>query len=74
MRGGLLAAAVGIACGAAAALAVGRAVSSVLFGVVATDRTTFVVAAAALFGIAAFACWLPARRAARISFAELLGR
>ena len=39
---------------------------SMLFGVEAMDPGTFWAVAAILCGIAALACWLPARRAARV--------
>ena len=67
MRGGLAMCGLGILCGLGAALALGRTLSSVLYGVVAHDARTLLVSAAALFAAAALACWLPARRATRIS-------
>ncbi len=67
MSGGLSMCALGILCGVGAALALGRALASVLFGVAAHDPRTLLASAAALFAAAAFACWLPARRATRIS-------
>jgi putative ABC transport system permease protein len=67
MRGGLLICTVGILAGLGAALALGRALSSVLYGVGADDPLTFLATAAVLFAAAAFACWLPARRVTRIS-------
>ncbi len=67
MRGGLSMCAAGILCGVAAALALGRALSSVLYGVAAHDPPTLVATAIALLAAATLACWLPARRATRIS-------
>ncbi len=67
MRGGLLICTVGILVGLGAALALGRALSGVLFGVGASDPITFALAAAVLFVVAVYACWLPARRVTRIS-------
>lgn len=67
MRGGLVLCIVGILCGIAAALALGRALSSVLYGVAAHDPLTLIATTVALFTAAAVACWLPARRATRIS-------
>jgi putative ABC transport system permease protein len=56
----------GIAIGGAAALALGRTLSGVLFGIDAQDPATFAATGAALLAIALVACWLPARRATRI--------
>ena len=67
MRGSLLTCAAGIVCGIGAALALGRTLAGVLYGVGARDPLTFLATAAALFAAAALACWLPARRATRIS-------
>jgi predicted permease len=57
---------VGIAVGLAAALALTRVMSSLLFGVGATDPATFVIISLALVGVAALASYIPARRATRI--------
>jgi putative ABC transport system permease protein len=63
---GLRLAAIGIAIGISAALATSRALSTLLFGISATDPGTFVTAAVAL-GVAAIAAvYGPARRAGRI--------
>jgi predicted lysophospholipase L1 biosynthesis ABC-type transport system permease subunit len=67
MRGSLRMCAAGVLCGIVAALALGRALSSVLYGVGARDPLTLLATAAALFAAAVLACWLPARRASRIS-------
>jgi putative ABC transport system permease protein len=67
MGGGLAMCTFGILCGVGAALALGRALSSVLFGVDAHDPLTLLGTSAALLAAAALACWLPARRATRIS-------
>jgi ABC-type antimicrobial peptide transport system permease subunit len=56
----------GLAIGLAAAAAATRAMKSMLFGVEAMDPGTFGAVAAVLCGIAALACWLPARRASRV--------
>jgi putative ABC transport system permease protein len=63
---GLTVTAAGVAVGAAAALALGGALSGLLFGVAATDVTAFAVAAAALALAAAAASLLPALRASGI--------
>ncbi len=57
---------VGIGIGLAGALAATRVLSSLLYGVGATDPVTFVGAALLLVAIAAVACWIPARRAAKV--------
>jgi ABC-type antimicrobial peptide transport system permease subunit len=48
------------------ALALTRFLSSMLFGVTSTDPLTFTAAALALLGVAIFACYIPARRAAKV--------
>jgi predicted permease len=54
----------GLAAGVAAALALGRVLNSVLFGVSAHDPLTIVVVVAVLSSVAALACYIPSRRAA----------
>ena len=56
----------GILLGAVAALGLTRLMKSLLFGVVPTDVSTFVVVCLSLFVVALVACYLPARRATRI--------
>jgi predicted permease len=58
---------IGVAAGVAGALAVTRLMSSLLFGVSATDPATFIIIAGLLIAVALLACYLPARRATRIS-------
>ena len=72
MKEGAVFGGAGLALGIAAALAVGRALGSMLHGVTPHDPVT-------LAGVAAFvslttlaACYIPARRAARVSPLELL--
>ena len=66
VRQGLRLAGLGIALGLAAALGLSRAVGSLLFGVSPTDPLTFAAVALLLGSVAALACVLPARRAARV--------
>jgi ABC-type antimicrobial peptide transport system permease subunit len=55
---------VGIVVGLAAAVALGRFVESLLFGVERTDPLTMIVSAAIVAAVSAAAACLPARRAA----------
>lgn len=57
---------IGIAIGIGAALALGRSLQSLLYGVRATDPSTFAIMALSLLAVAAAACWIPARRAMRV--------
>jgi putative ABC transport system permease protein len=57
---------IGTLIGAAAAFALTRLMSSLLFGVAASDPLTFVVVMFLLPAVALLACYLPARRATRI--------
>jgi putative ABC transport system permease protein len=57
---------VGLAIGLPAAWTLGRAIRSLLFGVVPWDPVTFVAVAGALASVALLAGYLPARRASRI--------
>jgi putative ABC transport system permease protein len=66
LRSGLLLTLVGIALGLAAGLGLTRLIQSLLFGVSATDPATFVVVPLLLTAVAALACLIPARRAARV--------
>jgi putative ABC transport system permease protein len=56
----------GLLCGAAGALALTRFVSTMLFGVRATDPGTFLAVSALLVVVSLLACYRPARRAARV--------
>jgi predicted permease len=57
---------IGIVAGLGAALALGRVITSLLYGLKAWDPSTLASAAAVLLLVALAASWLPARRAARI--------
>jgi len=67
MRSGLDVCIGGILFGIVAALALGRTLSSVLYGVAGHDPLTLIATTVALFAATTLACWLPARRATRIS-------
>jgi len=56
----------GIGLGLVGAFALTRVMSSMLVGVKATDPITFAAMSVFFFGIACLACWIPARRAARL--------
>jgi predicted permease len=58
--------AIGVAIGLAVAMAAGRLVSSLLFGLGATDATTILVATVVMVAVSALAGYLPARRASRV--------
>jgi len=66
MKRGLKVALAGMAIGIAAAFALTRLMSSLLFGVSATDPFAFGAVAAALMLVALLGCYLPARRATRV--------
>jgi putative ABC transport system permease protein len=57
---------VGVVIGVAAAWALTRLMSTMLFETPATDPATFALIALLLAGVALAACWIPARRAAKV--------
>ena len=63
LRQGTKLALVGVAIGIAAAFALTRLMTNLLFGVTAHDPLTFVAVAALLILVALLACYIPARRA-----------
>jgi ABC-type antimicrobial peptide transport system permease subunit len=69
---GLKMSAIGIGIGLVIAVAATRVMSSMLVDVRPTDPITFVAMALLFLGIAAAACWLPARRAAGMDPNEAL--
>jgi putative ABC transport system permease protein len=56
----------GVLLGFVVALVLSRAMTSMLFGVKATDPLTFAAVAILLSGVALLACYVPARRATKI--------
>ena len=66
LREALVLVGTGVAIGTPAALALGRMVSSLLYGLKPTDPLTISAAAIILFTVAAVASYLPARRASRV--------
>jgi predicted permease len=67
LRQSVVIVAVGLAVGLAAAFAGTRAIASLIVGVRPTDAATFVTVVVLLAAIALVACWIPARRATRVS-------
>ena len=66
VRQGLALASAGIALGIVGALLLGRVLEGLLYGVTARDPVTLAATSACLLIVAALACWVPARRAARV--------
>jgi ABC-type antimicrobial peptide transport system permease subunit len=56
----------GVVIGLIATFNLTRLMASLLFGVSPNDPITFVAIAALLIGVAMVACWVPARRAAKV--------
>jgi putative ABC transport system permease protein len=72
LRQGMAPVAVGLAAGVAGALALGRLLGALLFGVKAADPATIGGVAVLLAAVAAMASYIPARRATRIDPAAAL--
>jgi ABC-type antimicrobial peptide transport system permease subunit len=66
LRRGMRLALAGIALGTAGAFAATRTLGALVHGVAAGNPATFAVVLAAMAAVALAACWLPARRAARL--------
>jgi len=66
IRQGMAAVLPGVVIGLVIALAATRVMKSLLFGVSVTDPLTFAVIALLLMLVALLACWIPARRAAKV--------
>jgi putative ABC transport system permease protein len=69
---GLKLAAVGAACGLAAAFGLSRLMAALLFGVRAADPATYALVALTLLGAAMIASYLPARRVTKVDPVEAL--
>jgi putative ABC transport system permease protein len=72
MKRGLTTAAVGVAVGIAVALGLTRFMQSLLFETTPYDPRVYAAVAVILLVAAVAACWLPARRAARVDITRLL--
>lgn len=72
VRHGLLLASIGIACGLSAAIVLSRLMTSLLFGVSATDPLTYCAVSIGLAAAAALASFVPARRVAAVDPVEAL--
>lgn len=69
---GLMLAGVGVAVGVASSLGLNRLIASLLFEVSPTDPITYALVAAVFAAVVIAACYLPARRAARLDPAQVL--
>ena len=63
---------IGVALGLSGALALTRLMSSLLFGVSATDSETFIMSTLLLVMVALMPCWMVARRATKVDPMEAL--
>ena len=66
LRQGLQLVLVGLAIGVGGAFVLARLMTTLLFGVEPTDAPTFLAVSMVLLGVAAVACFVPARRAASV--------
>jgi predicted permease len=66
VRNGLRLALIGVAVGVVLAIALAKAMTSLVFGVSVWDPATFLAAAIVLTSVALVACYIPARRAMRV--------
>jgi ABC-type antimicrobial peptide transport system permease subunit len=72
LRQGSTVTGIGAAIGLVTALAGTRLIASLLYGVSPRDPMVFVATTTIILAVAALACWLPARSAARLSPLEAL--
>jgi ABC-type antimicrobial peptide transport system permease subunit len=66
VRQGTVLAVVGVALGLAAAFGLSRLMTTMLFGISATDPVTYAVVGLGLASVAVLASWIPALRAAGV--------
>ena len=66
LRHGLIVVAIGIGAGIAGAVAAGKSLESLVFGVTVTDAATLGIVAALLTAVTLLACYIPARSATRV--------
>jgi putative ABC transport system permease protein len=66
LREGVKLATAGIAIGIIGAIALSRVMTSLLYGISATDPLTYIIVSAVLVGVALGACFVPARRATKV--------
>jgi len=72
IKRGLMLTSGGVLIGVAGAMALTRLMTSLLFGVSATDPVTFVAISLLLAGVALAACFVPARQATKVAPMEAL--
>jgi predicted permease len=72
MGQGLVLSIVGLVLGVAIAWASTRLLAGLLYGIGPRDPLTFVAISAGLLGVALLACWIPARRALKVSATDAL--
>jgi putative ABC transport system permease protein len=72
IRQGMTLAVIGVALGLTASFALTKTMKSLLFDTSASDPLTFAAIAVLLMGVALLACWIPARRAAKLDPMEAL--
>ncbi len=72
VRQGLVLAGGGVVVGVIAAVALSSVMSSILYGVSATDPVTYVSVAVTLVCVSLLACWIPATRAAGVDPSQAL--
>jgi ABC-type antimicrobial peptide transport system permease subunit len=72
LRQGMRLAGIGLAIGLVMALALTRMMSAMLFDIGASDPVVYLTIGALLTIVAALACWIPSRRAARVDPVQAL--